>query len=143
MLEKQSRAKGFDPRKRKEKDNQRQRKIVANSSDKAARKNAPKIKAMANRAIRRIDRQGLLDVDDVEESADQINIQHRQKPRNWGSQNAAEKRTKQGERRTHYQENGGRAAVQSQAWKDLRERTDDEAMVNLINDQLARLAAKD
>lgn len=76
-----------DPRAKKARDLARQRKIASNSSDKAARRNAPKIKAMANRAARRSAR---ADLDaETDESADCARLHHRAKPAHWGSVNAA------------------------------------------------------
>ena len=48
-----------DPEADKARDLARQRKIASNSSDKAARKHAPRIKAEANRKLRRDDKAAL------------------------------------------------------------------------------------
>lgn len=82
-----------DPQRKKARDAVRQRKIASNSSDKAARRHAPAIKAAANRKARRLDRQQISDADDLEMLSDQdIAAYHRVKPRHWGSTNAAKRR---------------------------------------------------
>jgi len=103
-----------DPRAKKAKDLSRQRKIATNSSDKAARKNAPLRKAMANRAIRRVDKHGL-DADH-DASADHLRLAHARKWRSWGSELAADRRDHRRKAQKHFQENGGRKAVQAKAW---------------------------
>lgn len=93
MLQKSGQRKPFDPKQRKARDNARLRKIACNSSDKAARKAAPLRKAKANRKIRRQDK-AYLSRENIEheENADMLCLQHKTKPQNWGSYNAAEHR---------------------------------------------------
>ncbi len=119
-----------DPGRKKARDTGRQRKIMTNSSDKASRRNAPVIKAMANRRIRRTDRQALAEPEAIEESADRIRQDHKRKARHWGSVNAATHRTERAEAQRIYRENGGRVAVhrakraaffQSGKWQDALE----------------------
>lgn len=129
-----------DPAAEKARDLGRQRKIAANSSDKAARRHARTIKAMENRKIRRNDRQ-MLD-ETLEDSADQLSAEHARKHRHWGTENAAERRAAQSDRRAHYQQVGGRAEAQSQQWKALRDKIDDQQVLHTINETLERLAAK-
>ena len=82
-----------DPQAKKAKDKARQRKIASNSSDKASRKNAPRIKAMANRSVRRADKIKIaMSGDQLEENADSLRLDHRFKDRHWGTHNAAEQR---------------------------------------------------
>ncbi len=105
MIEKKDRSKGFDPARRKAKDNARQRKIAANSSDKAARKHARKLKAMENRRIRRIGKVGL--AERPEEYADALRPSHRHKDRHWGTENAAKRRAQRTEERALLDETAG------------------------------------
>jgi len=90
--EKPSRRRGNDPVAEKDRDNSRQRKIVANASDKAARRNAPLIKARANRKARLKGKITLTDTANHDDSAQSITSALRQRRRNWGSVNAAEHR---------------------------------------------------
>ncbi|MFN4098655.1 MAG: hypothetical protein ACK4GT_02645 [Pararhodobacter sp.] len=80
---------GRDPARDKARDKARQRKIVANSSDKAARKNAPRIKALANRMLRRKDRARLLG---AAEDAVPAPAGLKSRVRHWGTDNAAARR---------------------------------------------------
>ncbi|MFK7753143.1 MAG: hypothetical protein AB8B51_11405 [Sedimentitalea sp.] len=109
-----------DPRRKKARDLARQRKIACNGSDKAARKHAPLIKALANRRIRRIDA-AQLDAD-TQDNADQMALQHRRKAKHWGSDNAAQKRAAQRDKHDDYRATGGRKAVQARNWRALRDR---------------------
>ncbi|MFK7937814.1 MAG: hypothetical protein AB8B82_00425 [Roseovarius sp.] len=129
-----------DPAAEKARDLKRQRKIAANSSDKAARRHARTIKAMENRKIRRGDRQALDET--LEDSADQLNIDHMRKHRHWGSDNAAERRDGQADRQAHFREVGGRDAAQTLKWQEMRDSIDNEQVLKLINETLSRLAAK-
>ena len=89
-----------DPQTKKAKDNARQRKIAGNSSDKASRKNAPRIKAMANRSVRRADKIKIaVSGEQLEENADALRVEHRFKDRHWGTHNAAEQRSLRDEER--------------------------------------------
>ncbi len=83
-----------DPRRKKALDNANQRKIASNSSDKASRKNAPRIKAMSSRHVRRREKSALSQaMNDFEQIDGQsIAMAHKVKPRHWGSDNAAELR---------------------------------------------------
>ncbi|MCX7565275.1 hypothetical protein OS189_02820 [Sulfitobacter sp. F26169L] len=132
-----------DPAVEKARNTGRQRKIVTNSSDKASRKNAPRIKAMANRNVRRSDKQTLrIEADEFEDSADQINIAHRHKPRHWGSDNAAERREMQAEKQATYREVGGRNEVQRRQMEAFRKKVDNKAMLQHIDETIARLKKK-
>ena len=108
-----------DPKAEKERDRKRQRKIAANSSDKAARKNAPRIKAMANRQVRRADRQALADQPDDAASQPE-GLQTR--PRHWGTENAAERRAERQAERAWLDDNPvedrkGRGRAQHRPWR--------------------------
>lgn len=85
-----------DPRKDKDRDLARQRKIASNASDKAARRNVPLHKAMANRGIRRTDRADLRAAALADPETDTIALsladRHGTKWKSWGSDNAAEHR---------------------------------------------------
>jgi hypothetical protein len=129
-----------DPRAKKARDNARQRKIAANSSDKAARRHARTIKAGANRSIRRADKQVLAQAEDgFEDSADQINAAHKSKPQHWGTDNAAKRRAAHADAQKTYREAGGRKAVQRRQWEDMRDRIDNEDVLRLINKTLEDL----
>lgn len=85
-----------DPEADKARDLARQRKIAANSSDKAARKHAPRIKAEANRKLRRDDKAALrADPDDAASTPEGL----RARARHWGSHNAADQRERRQEER--------------------------------------------
>ncbi len=78
-----------DPARDKARDTARQRKIAANSSDKAARKHAPRIKAGANRKLRRDDKAALrLEPDEAAPAPEGLKA----RARHWGSDNAAGRR---------------------------------------------------
>ena len=104
-----------DPEASKARDLRRQRKIANNGSDKAARKAAPQIKAMANRQIRRTDRAALATLVDLPEGEERIPPDlaqaHRDKPRHWGSTNAAEHRENRDTLLRAYQAAGGRTQM--------------------------------
>jgi hypothetical protein len=91
--DKPSRKSAGDPVADKRKDAVRQRKIVSNGSDKAARRHEVRIKTTANRTIRRKDKV-LLNVaaETTEDTADAIRSWHRAKPKHWGTINAADRR---------------------------------------------------
>lgn len=129
-----------DPQARKRRDLARQRKIASNSSDKAARRHARTIKAMENRKIRRNDKQDL--TPDLEDAAEQLKHQHRIKNRHWGTDHAATRREANREAQAKYQKHGGRRAVQAQQIQAFLQRTDNAALAALLNDTLARLAAR-
>ena len=129
-----------DPAAEKQRDLGRQRKIASNGSDKAARRHARTIKAMANRHIRRKDKQ-TLDAE-FDESADQINLDHAHKPRHWGTDNAAERRAQNSDRQDYYQQIGGRDEAQRLQLEAARDRTDNVQAVKYIDDLLEQLAAK-
>lgn len=59
------------------------RKIASNSSDKAARRNVPLRKAMANRKLRRLDKQAL--AQDAEQADAVRDAETRKKWQSWGS----------------------------------------------------------
>ena len=101
-----------DPRLKKLRDNANLRKRAANGSDKGARKNAPKIRAMGNRITRRKLKVDPREAEDLEETADQANLYHQRKITHWGSDNAADRRTQHREASEHYQKVGGRREAQ-------------------------------
>ncbi|MFQ6553333.1 hypothetical protein AAD018_013430 [Aestuariibius insulae] len=107
MIDKKDRARGLDPAKRKEKDDARQRKIMANSSDKAARKHARTIKAIENRRVRRTGKVDLTLAEYSEENADALRLSHRCKDRHWGTKNAATHRAHRSEERALLDETAG------------------------------------
>lgn len=91
--DKPSRQQAADPVAEKRKDSARQRKIASNSSDKSARRNAPVIKARANRGARRAAKSVVAaGAAECDEGAQAAAVYHRVKERNWGSINAAEHR---------------------------------------------------
>ncbi len=134
MREKPGRTKGFDPHKRKAKDNARQRKIASNNSDKAARRHAPKIKAMTNRRARRLDRQSLsVDMDD---SADQMKCVLIQRHRHWGSSNAAEHRAQRGMYREKLNKVGGRLMLSKRFWETLAKTSTNPMLIQIAQSQI-------
>ncbi len=112
-----------DPERDKARDLKRQRKIANSGSDKAARKAAPRIKAMANRQLRRKDRAELSTFVDQPESDDHILPDlaqaHRDKPRHWGSTLAAEHRENRDALRRAYEAAGGRAEMMIDRFSNL------------------------
>ncbi len=108
-----------DPAAEKARDRKRQRKITANSSDKAARRNAPRIKAVANRQVRRADRQALADQpEDVASRPDGLHT----RPRHWGTENAAQRRAERQAERAWLDDNPvedlkGRGRAQHRPWQ--------------------------
>ncbi len=129
-----------DPAAKKARDNVWQRKIATNSSDKASRRNAPRIKAAANRKIRRADKQA---VDpEHENTADQINLENQRKAKTWGSDNAALLREQSAKHHKHLQEIGGCVEAQRQQLEALRDTTDNKVVLQHINEALAQLLAK-
>lgn len=85
-----------DPQADKARDLARQRKIASNSSDKAARKHAPRIKADANRKLRRDDKAALrADPDDAVPAPEGLKA----RSRHWGSHNAADQRERRQDER--------------------------------------------
>lgn len=129
-----------DPAAKKARDNARQRKIATNSSDKASRRNAPRIKAAANRKIRRADKQAI--DPELEASADQINLEHQRKLKHWGSDNAAEHREASARSQRDLQDIGGRDEANRQIWEEMRDKTDNKVVIQHYDDALARLKAK-
>ncbi|MBM2577874.1 hypothetical protein JQC91_16320 [Jannaschia sp. Os4] len=111
--DKPGRARPRDPSAEKARDLGRQRKIASNGSDKAARRNAPRIKAMGHRTVRRADK--LAVGTDYEGSADDRTATDRRRVTHWGSDLAADRRAAQAERQRAYREAGGRKAVQAAA----------------------------
>lgn len=108
-----------DPQAEKARDRQRQRKIAANSSDKAARKHAPRIKAMGNRQTRRLDKQALaLAPEEAAERPEGLKT----RPRHWGTENAAERRAERDRERAWLDANPvedrqGRGRAQFKPWR--------------------------
>ncbi|TVP72222.1 MAG: hypothetical protein EA339_07435 [Rhodobacteraceae bacterium] len=104
-----------DPERDKARDLKRQRKISNSGSDKSARKAAPRIKAMANRQLRRKDRAELSAFVDQPEDDDRILPDlaqaHRDKPCHWGSELAADHRNRREALMRDYQAAGGRAQM--------------------------------
>ncbi|MCW1933334.1 hypothetical protein [Pararhodobacter zhoushanensis] len=85
-----------DPAREKAKTNARQRKICSNSSDKASRKNAPRIKAAGNRSLRRLDKAALaLAPEDAALQPEGLKT----RPRPWGTDNAAVRRADRADER--------------------------------------------
>lgn len=85
-----------DPEADKSRDLARQRKIASNSSDKAARKHAPRIKAEANRKVRRDDKAALrVDPEDAALAPEGMKA----RARHWGTHNAADQRERRSEER--------------------------------------------
>ena len=96
---------GKDPRLEKARDSARQRKIVSNRSDKAARRHARTIKATANRHLRRKGRQDLSAMTDPDDlSGQDLATAHRAKDRHWGTQNAAAHRDRRNAERRYLDE---------------------------------------
>ena len=133
-----------DPRKDKDRDLARQRRIASNGSDKAARRNVPLRKAMANREIRRTDKAELKTITRDEEEADAIAPslaeRHGTKWQSWGSAPAAEHRTRQAEAHAEFRAAGGRDAVQIAKWQAIAEKTDTAAVTDHLNSLLRRLS---
>lgn len=108
-----------DPQAEKARDLKRQRKIAANSSDKAARKHAPRIKALGNRQTRRLDKQVLARTpEDAAERPEGLKI----RPRHWGTDNAAERRAERDRERAWLdanpvEERRGRGRAQHRPWR--------------------------
>ena len=91
-----------DPATRKKRDNARQRKIVANSSDKSFRKGAPLIKAMANRKVRRTAKPDPKAEPDMFDLGD-VRSALRTRDRHWGTENASSRRAGRDEERAWLQ----------------------------------------
>lgn len=100
-----------DPRKDKDRDLARQRKIASNSSDKAARRNVPLHKAVANREIRRTDKADLRTAATADPEADTIALtladRHGTKWKSWGSIPAADHREDRAAERAHLDATAG------------------------------------
>ncbi|SFJ29565.1 hypothetical protein [Jannaschia pohangensis] len=114
-----------DPVAKKARDKGRQRKIVSNSSDKSSRRNAPRVKALANRKLRRV-----LDVvlrdDPVAASEAAARKALRTRDRHWGSHNAADIRARRDEERAWLDANPPGDAWPGRSrwgWELLRRRT--------------------
>ncbi|MCA2010684.1 hypothetical protein LCM17_04245 [Cereibacter sphaeroides] len=108
-----------DPQADKARDLKRQRKIASNSSDKAARKNAPRIKAMGHRQVRRLDKEALARA--PEEAADRPEAL-KTRYQHWGTENAAERRAERDAERawldaTPVEEVRGRHRAQKRPWR--------------------------
>ena len=97
---------------------------------------------MANRKIRRLDKQALTDGDTIVETADQISHAHKHKDRHWGTDNAAERRNSRRAALAAYQEAGGRKELQSRRWQEIKDLTDDANVIAVINAALDRLYRK-
>lgn len=128
-----------DPRLKKARDNANGRKRGTFSSDKAARKAVPALKALQSRRIRRKLR---VDVDDLDATVEDARALERTKRKVGWSDNAAEHRAASRKRLAHFEEVGGRAEAQIRQWKEIKDRIDIEAVTDLVNEQLARFAAK-
>jgi hypothetical protein len=132
-----------DPRKDKDRDLARQRKIASNGSDKAARRNVPLRKAMANREIRRTDKTDLRSIAVADPEADTIapdlSDRHGTKWKSWGSSKAADHRDRQAEAHAEFRAAGGRAAVEAAKWRAIAERTDSALVTDAVNALLRRL----
>ena len=94
---------------------------------------------MENRTIRRKDRQGL--DPDLEEQADQIKLEHQRKERHWGTNLAADHRENQEQAHAYFRDVGGRNAAHKIKWEEIRDRTDQDDLLKLLNETLARLSA--
>jgi len=133
----QASRKARDPAAKKRKDLLRQRKIVSNGSDKAARKHEPAIKAAANRKIRRNDRQHL--DRDTDGSANEIATSHRTKNRHWGSIIAADHRKSAGASQAYYRKVGGRKVDQLNYWRAAMEAETSPFDKEFVKSQIQRL----
>ena len=125
-VDKPGRARPRDPSADKARDLGRQRKIMPVRNDKSARRNAPLIKAMGNRAVRRADRQTV--GADYEGSADDLARADLKRINHWGTEPAADRRAAQAEHQRLYRENGGRKAVEAQARRAFWDQLDDRAL---------------
>ena len=135
-----------DPEKDKARDLARQRKIANNGSDKAARRNVPLRKAMANRKIRRTDKAELHSAAIADPEAEAITPtladQHGRKWKSWGSDNAAEHRARAAEAQAVFRESGGRRAVHEAQRKAFLATIDNEASLARLNALLQQLQPK-
>ena len=104
MLEKPGRKKGFDPKKRKSKDDASR----TTRRHKIARSAARKIKAHANQTVRRAGKIAVREAIDIDEAADTTpRLAKRKKPKVWPAANAAKRREMRACERAYLDETSG------------------------------------
>ncbi len=104
---------GCDPERDKARDLKRQRKIACDSSDKAGRRNIPRLNALGNRKIRRADRADLASIALINPNAETIlpdlAAEHSRKWKSWGSDLAASHRVQRAAECAYLDQRAGEA----------------------------------